>query len=58
MPIYEYKCDKCGYEFEAKQSITEEAYTKCPKCNEPELFRKIPKKIGLNWSCSDGTGAF
>ena len=32
MPIYEYKCKDCGYQFEIKQRITEDALTECPKC--------------------------
>ena len=31
MPIYEYKCDKCGV-FEVTQRITESALKKCPTC--------------------------
>jgi putative FmdB family regulatory protein len=31
MPIYEYKCDKCGV-FEVTQRITEKALKKCPTC--------------------------
>ena len=32
MPTYEYKCQKCGNEFEEFQSITAEAKADCPKC--------------------------
>lgn len=31
MPIYEYKCDKCGV-FEVTQRITENPLKKCPTC--------------------------
>ena len=31
MPIYEYRCSKCG-EFEVTQKITDKALTKCPTC--------------------------
>jgi len=31
MPIYEYKCDKCGV-FEVTQRITEGPLKKCPTC--------------------------
>ena len=31
MPIYEYKCAKCGV-FEVTQRITENALRKCPTC--------------------------
>jgi putative FmdB family regulatory protein len=32
MPTYEYKCDKCGYQFERFQSMTAEPLKRCPKC--------------------------
>jgi len=32
MPTYEYKCPKCGTEFEAFQKITSKPVAKCPKC--------------------------
>jgi putative FmdB family regulatory protein len=31
MPIYEYRCKKCG-EFEATQRITDTPLTRCPTC--------------------------
>ncbi|HHY35979.1 MAG TPA: zinc ribbon domain-containing protein [Firmicutes bacterium] len=31
MPIYEYKCGKCGV-FEVMQKITDEPLKTCPKC--------------------------
>ena len=35
MPIYEYKCQKCGKEFEEFQGITEPAITSCRFCKGP-----------------------
>ena len=32
MPLYDYKCSKCGYIFEVKQRITEDPLQHCPKC--------------------------
>jgi putative FmdB family regulatory protein len=32
MPLYDYKCSKCGYIFEVQQRITEEPLKHCPKC--------------------------
>lgn len=32
MPIYEYKCEKCGIEQEVMQKITEKPLTKCQSC--------------------------
>jgi len=32
MPTYEYKCPKCGNEFEVVRKITARPGAKCPKC--------------------------
>jgi len=32
MPIYEYRCQSCGHEFEQWQKITEPAISKCKIC--------------------------
>lgn len=32
MPLYDYKCARCGYVFEVQQRITEEPLQHCPKC--------------------------
>ncbi len=32
MPIYEYRCTKCGHRFEAIQKVNEAPLTKCEKC--------------------------
>ncbi|MBI5847849.1 MAG: zinc ribbon domain-containing protein [Nitrospirae bacterium] len=32
MPIYEYKCEKCGIEHEVMQKITAKPLTVCEKC--------------------------
>ncbi len=35
MPLYDYKCGKCGHVFEAQQKITEEPLKHCPRCQGP-----------------------
>lgn len=48
MPIYEYKCKKCGNEFEIEQRITAESLTICPdETCKGEVFRKISKNVSL-----------
>ena len=32
MPIYEYKCQKCNYEFEQLQKFSDSPLTQCPRC--------------------------
>ena len=33
MPTYEYKCRKCGNQFEIMQNITDKPLSECPKCS-------------------------
>lgn len=35
MPIYEYKCQKCGNEFEAMQKFSDSPIRKCSSCGGP-----------------------
>ena len=35
MPIYVYKCPKCGKEWERRKPMAEMDDEKCPKCGEP-----------------------
>lgn len=41
MPTYEYRCEQCGHEMEAFQSITAKALRKCPACSKNGLKRLI-----------------
>jgi putative FmdB family regulatory protein len=42
MPIYEYKCRKCGETFDALRSIREaDSDLECPVCGEREAERQI-----------------
>lgn len=46
MPTYDYVCEKCGYEFEAFQNITEDPLKVCPKC-KGYVKRQIGTGAGL-----------
>lgn len=44
MPTYDYECQDCGHQFEAKQSMKDPHLTECPR---PECKGKVKRKIGL-----------
>ena len=46
MPTYEYECEKCGYTFEKSQSMHDDPFKICPKCNG-NVRRLIGKGVGL-----------
>jgi putative FmdB family regulatory protein len=50
MPIYEYKCQRCG-DFEATQRITEKPLSRCPTCKG-----KVKKLISNTSFQLKGTG--
>lgn len=52
MPIYEYRCDKCGHDLEVLQRTSDEPRRECPKCKEPAL-RKLVSAAGFRLK---GTG--
>jgi putative FmdB family regulatory protein len=41
MPVYEYKCEQCNFDFERLQKMSEEPIKKCPKCGG-----KVKRLIG------------
>ncbi|MCX7698311.1 MAG: zinc ribbon domain-containing protein [Candidatus Goldbacteria bacterium] len=46
MPTYVYKCDNCG-EFEVWQSINDDTYKICPKCNGNKVKRLVTNTAGI-----------
>jgi putative FmdB family regulatory protein len=51
MPIYEYKCRKCGKQFEAFQGITEPELKNCKFCKG-----KVQKLVSLSSFSLKGSG--
>jgi putative FmdB family regulatory protein len=47
MPTYEYRCEKCGHEFEEFQSISAKPIKKCPKCGKLAVKRLISAGAGI-----------
>lgn len=43
MPIYDFKCNSCGHEFDLIESVNEhdEHKEKCPKCKSGDIERVI-----------------
>jgi len=46
MPIYTYRCDSCGVQFERHQSFQDAPLTICPECRKKSLKKVItPTRI-------------
>ncbi|HEU4430404.1 MAG TPA: zinc ribbon domain-containing protein [Myxococcota bacterium] len=43
MPVYEYQCSACQFEFEREQRISEAPIKKCPKCGKQKAKRLISR---------------
>jgi putative FmdB family regulatory protein len=46
MPIYTYRCENCGVQFERTQKFTDPPLTRCPECNKKTL-RKVYTPVGI-----------
>lgn len=46
MPIYAYRCENCGVQFERQQSFSDDPLLDCPECEEPAL-RKLIQPVGV-----------
>jgi len=56
MPIYEYKCEKCGTVFEKRQSFSDETLTTHPECGGPVhrlLSAPAFQLKGTGWYATD-----
>jgi putative FmdB family regulatory protein len=61
MPIYIYRCENCGVQFERHQSFTEEPLKRCPECSKNSL-RKVLTPAGIvfkgsGWYATDHKSA-
>lgn len=41
MPIYEYKCDACGKQFDRLQNLSDTSEVRCPDCNELTKYKLV-----------------
>jgi len=56
MPLYEYKCKKCGHQFEKIQKFSDPLVKKCPKCKgvvEQMVSSPAIKFKGTGWYVTD-----
>ena len=59
MPLYEYKCVKCGRRFEKIESVSAPETRKCPKCGgraERQLTAPAIQFKGSGWYVTDYAG--
>ncbi|MBN1367835.1 MAG: hypothetical protein JW967_07900 [Dehalococcoidales bacterium] len=46
MPLYQYKCEKCNFEFELKKSFSDDSnHVHCPECGEHAERVFVPPAI-------------
>ncbi len=59
MPIYEFKCNSCGKEFEALV-MSQDEEVRCPECGSEKVERLLSvfSSSGSQASSSCGTGGF
>jgi len=46
MPIYTYRCENCGVQFEKTQKFTDNPLIQCPECGKKTL-RKVYTPVGI-----------
>jgi len=46
MPIYTYRCDNCGVQFDRRQKFNDDPLTTCPECGTDTL-RKVYLPVGI-----------
>lgn len=59
MPLYEYKCVKCGHRFEKIESLSASDTKKCPKCGakaERQIAAPAIQFKGTGWYVTDYAG--
>lgn len=46
MPIYTYRCENCGVQFDRHQKFSDNPLVRCPECNKNSL-KKIIAPVGI-----------
>jgi putative FmdB family regulatory protein len=49
MPVYEYRCPDCGYEFESEHAMSEHVDPEeCPEC-QSDLVHRVFSSFGVQY---------
>lgn len=60
MPIYEYRCDACGFQKEHLQKMSEPQLTSCPDCGQESYSKQLSaagfQLKGSGWYATDFKG--
>jgi putative FmdB family regulatory protein len=46
MPVYIYRCENCGVQFDRQQKFSDPPLTRCPECSKKTL-RKVFQPVGI-----------
>ncbi len=46
MPVYTYRCESCGVQFDRQQKFSDQPLTRCPECNKKSLH-KVYAPVGI-----------
>ena len=46
MPIYTYRCEACGLQFDKYQTFAEDPLVRCPECKKKAL-KKVFQPVGI-----------
>jgi len=46
MPVYSYRCEECGFQFDRYQKFTDSPLNRCPECGKRSL-RKVYTPVGI-----------
>ena len=57
MPLYEYRCEACGHQFEVIQKFSDEPIAVCPKCGNGPVMKLLSSPAfqfkGTGWYITD-----
>jgi putative FmdB family regulatory protein len=61
MPIYAYRCQACGHDFEVMQKMSDPAPETCPSCGKAEVRKQLSaagfQLKGGGWYATDFKGS-